>query len=362
MLKTFWLVALVCLLSRNVIAIETTRLDAAMQAQGLRQAIEFTGVAAIAENGQLLWHFAGRSGLPTAEQPAIGSHAKSRPLTMLDNFTLASQSKQITATLIMQAIEQQKLTLDTPLSQILPERAALFAEPILIRHLLSHSAGIVALTKPLQSKPGSQFAYSNVGYDLLGEVLAVVYQKPYASVANDLFAKCQLLNTVVPTADLPTSKVARLVPGFMEQAGQLQRAPLDVNDQFAASGRIVSSASDMLQFMHCLHETPLLSATRHQQMVQPYFARKHRFGSVYYGFGLQISEIDGLTEWSHSGYVEGYISTTLYYPQTRMSVVVLEPLSLAPDNMDRVFYYHDQLRLALRKQLLAGATSKASSH
>ena len=107
MLKAFWLIALVGLLSRNVIAIETTRLDAAMQAQGLRQASEFTGVAAIAENGQLLWHFAGRSGLPTAVQPALGSHAKSRPLTMLDNFTLASQSKQITATLIMQAIEQQ---------------------------------------------------------------------------------------------------------------------------------------------------------------------------------------------------------------------------------------------------------------
>ncbi len=366
MLKTLWLVALVCLQvglqSRNAVAIETASLDAAMQAQGLRQASEFTGVAAIAANGQLLWHFAGHSEQPKAAQPALGSDAKRRQLTMLDNFTLASQSKQITATLIMQAVEQQKLTLDTPLSEVLPKRAALFAEPILIRHLLSHSAGIVALNKPLQSKPGSQFAYSNVGYDLLGEVLAVVYQKPYASVANDLFGKCLMLTTEVPTAEQPTSKIARLIPGVMEQAGQLQLAPLDVNDQFAASGRIVSSASDMLQFMHCLHETSLLNADSHEKMVKPYFARKHRFGSVYYGFGLQISEIDGLTEWSHSGYVEGYISTTLYYPQTRMSVVVLEPLSLAPDNMDRVFYYHDQLRLALRKQLLAGAISKASSH
>jgi CubicO group peptidase (beta-lactamase class C family) len=348
MLKKLWWVAFICLQSQNLMAIETAAFNSAMQAKGLRLGSDFTGVAAVAQQGQLVWHFAGRDG-------------KNDPLTTLDTFTLASQSKQITATLVMQAIEQQKLTLDTPLSQILPEHAARFAEPILIRHLLSHSSGLAGLDKPLQAKPGTQFAYSNLGYDILGKVLAVVYQKPYASVANELFAKCQLLNTVVPTADLPTSQVPRLVPGFMEHAGQLQLAPLDVYDQSAPSGRIVSSASDMLQFMHCLHETPLLIAISHQQMVQPYFARKHRFGSVYYGFGLQVSEIEGLTEWSHSGYVDGYISTTLYYPQTRLSVVVLEPLSLAPDNMDRVFYYHDQLRLAVRAQLLVGAIPPVSA-
>lgn len=359
MLNKIWLLALLCLQPLSGLALEKDALDAAMQAKGLRQSSEFTGIAAIAQNGQLVWHFAGTSNL----SPAVsGEQPNGMRRTMLDNFTLASQSKQITATLVLQAIEQQKLSLDTPLSQVLPARAALFAEPILIRHLLSHSAGLVSLDKPLQSKPGSQFAYSNAGYDLLGEVLSAVYQRPYASVANDLFAKCQLLNTVVPTTELPTSKVARLVPGFIEQAGQLQPATLDVNDQYAASGRIVSSASDLLKFMHCLHETPLLNANSHQQMVQPYFARKHRFGSVFYGFGLQVSEIDGLTEWSHSGYVDGYISTTLYYPQSKLSVVLLEPLSLAPDNMDRVFYYHDQLRLALRSQLLAGAFTPAATN
>lgn len=358
-MKKIWLLGLFCLQPLSSVALETLALDAAMQAKGLRQSSEFTGVAAIAQNGQLVWHFAGTafSSSADSEQQPNGIRR-----TMLDNFTLASQSKQITATLVLQAIDQQKLSLDTPLSAVLPERAALFAEPILIRHLLSHSAGIAGLDKPLQTTPGSQFAYSNTGYDLLGEVLAAVYHRPYASVANDLFAKCQLLNTVVPTADRPTSQVARLVPGVVERAGKLQPAPLDGNDQFAASGRIVSSASDLLKFMHCLHETPLLNAKSHQQMVQPYFARKHRFGNVFYGFGLQVSEIDGLTEWSHSGYVDGYISTTLYYPQTRLSVVLLEPLSLAPDNMDRVFYYHDQLRLALRTQLLAGAKTPVSAN
>lgn len=346
-MNKFWLIALVCWQFPSLAAINSTALDRAMQATPLRS--EFTGVVAVAQQGKLLWHFAGREG-------------QHRPLTLLDTFTIASQSKQMTATLILQAVDQHKLTLDTPLSAVLPARAARFSEPILIRHLLSHSAGVVNTEQPLQFKPGQQFAYSNGGYELLGEVLAQVYGRPYAEVAGELFATCQMFSTVVPTATQPTSQVPRLVQGMMERNGQRQKAPLDDDDRFAASGQIVSSASDLLQFMHCLHETPLLSQQSHQQMVQPYFARKHRFGALYYGFGLQVSNIEGLTEWSHSGYVDGYISTTLYYPHTRLSVVLLEPLSLAPDDMDRVFYYHDQLRQALRAQLLAGAISPVLSN
>ena len=61
MLNKIWLLALLCLQPLSGLALEKDSLDAAMQAKGLRQSSEFTGMAAIAQNGQLVWHFAGTS-------------------------------------------------------------------------------------------------------------------------------------------------------------------------------------------------------------------------------------------------------------------------------------------------------------
>lgn len=321
----------------------TAALDKAMQPAGPRSQLPFSGIVLVAQQGKLLWNYSN----------------KAAPLTAQRQFIIGSQSKQITAALVLQAVDQQRLALTDPLAKFLPEQRERFGDVITIKHLLEHSSGLGQGGTAPTGTPGSTFAYSNTGYDLLGEVLERIYGEPFAAQTARLFRRCEMAHSFAPSRQQLTSKAPLLVAGLTERSGQLMAAPLDVPFSNNPSGRLVSSAGDLIRFQQCLHQQALLKPSSYQQMTSPQMLRPHRWGALGYGFGLQISKADGLTEYSHSGFVEGYISTTLYYPQFATGLVLLEPLSLDPADPQRAFYYHDQMRQALRTQLInAGAVSK----
>lgn len=326
------------------VAIQPLRLDVAalhavMQPNGPRAQQPFTGIILVAQQGNLLWNF----------------NPKAAPITAQRQFVIGSQSKQITATLVLQAVDQQRLSLTDPLSKYLPEQRERYGDAIQINHLLTHSSGIATSTSTNTSSvttaPGQVFAYSNQGYDLLGQVLERIYAEPFAVQTTRLFRRCQMTHSFAPTAQQLTSMAPLLVVGLMERNGQQIPAPLDVPFSNNPSGRLVSSAGDLIAWQQCLHQQGLLQAATYQQMTSPQMLRPHRWGALGYGYGLQISRSENLTEFSHSGYVDGFISTTLYYPQFATGVVVLEPLSLDSAQMNRTFYYHDQVRTEVRRQL-----------
>lgn len=331
------LVAPVQAATTPVLQLDTAALDNAMQPAGPRASLPFSGIVLIAQQGKLLWNFSNRTS----------------PVTAQRQFIIGSQSKQITAALVLQAVDQQRLQLNDPLAKFLPEQRERFGDAITIKHLLEHSSGLGQGGTAPKGQPGSTFAYSNAGYDLLGQVLERIYGEPYAAQAARLFRRCEMTHSFAPSAQQLTSQAPLLVAGLLERAGKLAAAPLDVPVSNNPSGRLVSSAGDLIRWQQCLHQQTLLTPASYQQMTSPQMLRPHRWGALGYGFGLQISKADGLTEYSHSGFVEGYISTTLYYPQFATGLVLLEPLSLDPADIARAFYYHDQVRLALRTQLLA---------
>lgn len=323
--------------------LERAALDKAMQPAGPRAQLPFSGIVLVAQQGKLLWNYS----------------SKTSPLTAQRQFIIGSQSKQITAVLILQAVDQQGLALQDPLVKFLPEQRERFGDAITIKHLLEHSSGLGQGGTVPTGTPGSTFAYSNTGYDLLGQVLERVYGEPFAVQAARLFRHCEMTHSFAPSANQLTSQAPLLVAGLTERAGKLVAAPLDVAFSNNASGRLVSSAGDLIRWQQCLHQQPLLKPASYRQMTSPQLLRPHRWGALGYGFGLQISNTDGLTEYSHSGYVDGYISTTLYYPQFATGLVLLEPLSLDTADPHRAFYFHDQARQALRAQLLtAGAVQQ----
>jgi CubicO group peptidase (beta-lactamase class C family) len=120
-----------------------------------------------------------------------------------------SMTKIVTATAVMQLVDQGQLELDGAAAEYLPEHATLLRpagrSAVTIRHLLSHSAGLAnplpvgwvhPITAPapdqsaftrrllarqarLQSPPGTRAAYSNIGYLALGEVIERVSGLPY---------------------------------------------------------------------------------------------------------------------------------------------------------------------------------------
>src|SRR5579872_670662 len=112
------------------------------------------------------------------------------PNTPDTKFRLGSITKQFTATLVMQLVEQGKLSLSAPIGAYLPDYPKPAADRITIHELLNHTSGIPGYTelpefgaksreasKPadfvaffsqreLLFEPGSKFSYSNSAYFL----------------------------------------------------------------------------------------------------------------------------------------------------------------------------------------------------
>ena len=130
---------------------------------------------------------------------------KERPASVDTVFQWGSVTKTVTATAIMQLVEQGRLDLDAPVSRYLDYVPASF--PITVRHLLTHSSGLpeqpdailkllrlqgqdppdldhvlrayFAATDELMFPPGTRSAYANPNYIVLGELVAARSGMPY---------------------------------------------------------------------------------------------------------------------------------------------------------------------------------------
>jgi CubicO group peptidase (beta-lactamase class C family) len=115
------------------------------------------------------------------------------PMTTDTVFDLASLTKPIaTATSVMILVDQGKLKLDEPVATYLPEFAANGKEKATVRQLLIHVSGLIpdnnikdyddgaeqAIQRVLalkpQTAPGERFAYSDMNFVVLGELLKKV--------------------------------------------------------------------------------------------------------------------------------------------------------------------------------------------
>jgi len=102
---------------------------------------QFNGSALVAENGKVIYK--GAFGQANIEWDI--------PNTPDTKFRLGSITKQFTATVILQLVEQGKIKLDAKLTDYLPEYRKDTGDKVTIHHLLTHTSGIPSYT----SQPGS---------------------------------------------------------------------------------------------------------------------------------------------------------------------------------------------------------------
>jgi CubicO group peptidase (beta-lactamase class C family) len=143
------------------------------------------------------------------------------PNTPDTKFRLGSITKQFTATIILQLVEQGKIKLDGKLSDYLPDYRKDVGEKVTIHNLLTHTSGIPNYTSQpgffenvsrnpykvdefvkkyasgdLEFAPGSKFLYDNSGYFLLGAIIEHVTGKPYEQVLKEnIFDPVGMKNT-----------------------------------------------------------------------------------------------------------------------------------------------------------------------
>jgi CubicO group peptidase (beta-lactamase class C family) len=302
----------------------------------------FSGVVMVARHGRPL----------VAHAVGLADRALKTPMTLRTGFVVGSLAKQMTAALVLRAVDAGRLTLDARARDFVPELAD---ARVTVAQLLDHTSGLVAIDRPPRTPPGSAFAYTNLEYELLGRIVEKAASAPFAQLAAQLFERCGMRDSDV-LAPLPWSELHERMPslavGYDERPDGVLAADRALPERISPpAGGIVSTAPDLLRWNHCLHETSLLSPASYRAMITPAPAavRAHRWGALGYGLGLQVSARDGLVEYSHGGYLPGYEATLIRLPRARVDVVVLENVSRNPDDLPRAFRVADTIRARVRR-------------
>ena len=288
-------------------------------------------------------------------------------------FRLGSLTKQFTATLVLLLQQDGKLKIDDPVSKYLPDAPKAW-EKITLAELMGHTSGIQNFTsfkefrtwaasahtseeelaffrdKPLDFEPGSQFAYSNSNYEVLGVVIEKVSGKKYREMLRErIFDPLGMKDTGLDEDELVLPKRAEgYVPGHAG-SGQDGLVILRAESMTVpwAAGALYSTTGDLLKWERGLFGEKVLSAESLKRMTTP--------GKGGYALGLEVRTEDGTQVVSHGGGIEGFNTRLTYLPEKKIAVVVLSNVNgAAPDRMG-----NQLLQVALGKTVVLDNERKA---
>jgi D-alanyl-D-alanine carboxypeptidase len=284
----------------------------------------------------------------------LADKTSGRPVQAQDFFRIASVTKHFAVTLVLSLVEQGRLDLDAPLNEFRPSFPD--ADKITVRMLLNHTSGVrdyqsserfkkEALSKlghswtpdeviqfaiddgPVFAPPGSDYAYSNTGYLLIGLVLEEVSgMSAHALLRQQILRPVGLNQTFLyPAEHIPPDDV--LVSGYSFIAGpelDLSVLPQQALDSLGwTAGGLVSTTDDVCRFGLALMGKELLQESSKAQMYTgvPYETSDERIGG--YGLGSDINSYRGYVAYGHGGSMPGYVSQLTYVPQLGLSVTVM---------------------------------------
>jgi CubicO group peptidase (beta-lactamase class C family) len=278
---------------------------------------QFNGTVLVAEDGKVI--FAKGFGYADVE--------KKFPNNADTKFRLASVTKQFTAMLIMQLVEKGKVKLEGRLSDYLPYYRKDIGEKITIHQILSHTSGLANYTDDrdfmqyevknkvvpkdfilkycsgeLVFEPGTQWAYSNSGYFILGAVIEEVTGKTYeAALQENIFTPLGMTNSGLENSGKTYENKAL---GYTSTFGEFQPARfLEMTIPYSA-GSIYSTVEDMFLWDQALYTEKILTNVSKEKMFTPVLNN--------YGYGWQIIEQPigdkKLKVVTHSGGIFGFNS------------------------------------------------------
>ncbi|MDO5509880.1 MAG: serine hydrolase domain-containing protein [Weeksellaceae bacterium] len=260
-------------------------------------------------------------------------------------FSIASISKQITAAMIMQLQEQGKLQVQDPVAKYLEDYNTSAKKNISIHQLLTHTSGIYDFGPGLQFQPGTDFGYSNVGYNDLGRVIEHVTGQDYDTYAQHFFQQAGLQHTRTP-ALLTDPNFASAYHGSVTTPILMENMPMRLagNNIGVPAGGILSSVEDLHLWNQKLYSRQIIDSTSLSALTQVHTRRKLSVdGSVGYGYGLHISDQTPLSYY-HTGYIKGAPSLNIYYPQSKTSVIILSNHADESKSKREIFRPHFQVK------------------
>lgn len=320
------------------------------KAKTYMDSIDFDGVVLVTEGDQVVWEYASGN----------ADRKNKIPNTMDTVFEFGSITKQFTAVCIMQLEEKGLLSTDDKLSKYIPEYK--YADQITIHQLLNMTSGVSdylfngmlgfsfdefdsmtvdmlfdfenTMTKivttplakdefvtklseyPLDFTPGSEYAYSNSNYYLLGIIIEKLSGMPYDEYVRKNILEPLNLTDLYPDIDHLTSD-GRLDLFIMSFDLPHQDPTISY-----AVGVMTGTAEGLFNWEKCVMDKALLSQESWDKILDG--------GTFGYGYGWYIE--NGYIE--HSGMTLGYNTNVRVDSESRRVIVVLSNIQLLEGSPD----------------------------
>src|SRR5438552_1213889 len=297
------------------------------------------------------------------------------------HLRIASNTKTMTAAVIVLLAQEGKLSLNDPVSKYVPGvpngdnititellnmRSGLYNytnDPIISKTIDTDPAKVwtpaellaIAFAHPPNFLPGKEYEYNNTNYALLGLVAEKLDGKSLAQVMHDrLFGPQNMQHTELPSSTVNTipepyshgylygSSSVALVgePPYSPEVQAAARAgtllPKDYTDvnhsNAAAAGGVISTTDDLATWIKALVGGKVFDADYQRRWfdsLQPEDPSKPK--GQKYGYGIAQLSWGSNTIYFHGGETPGYNSKISYDPANDMTLIVWTNLTVSLD-------------------------------
>ena len=308
-------------------------------------------VAGILEEERLtgaVWATVDADGTIAVDAAGVRDARNGQPLRADDRVHVGSITKPLLATGVLRLASQGRLSLDAPVSTLLPgvafDNPWEGSDPVRVRHLLDGTSGLDDLhlwqffsTRPtadtplaqafvgddllrVRARPGTRFSYSNMGYTLLGRVVEAVTGQRYEHYLDEQLLRplgmhdssFGFVTQQGPQAD------PRLAMGHFEDG----RAHAAVPIYLRPAGQFTTTAGDMGRFARFLMSDGRIDG---ESFIDPRWLRAmgQAHGTeaaqeglrVGYGLGLSTRDRHGAVGRCHDGSILGYRAMLCLFPE-----------------------------------------------
>ena len=297
-------------------------------------------------------------------------------------FRVASITKMVTSLCVMISVEKGVLSLNAPFLSYFPELSGLpDLKGITPLHLLSHTSGLrdpanleislfqkkefpEILNGTLQSIPGAEFHYSNLGYGLLGSLLESIWNMPISDIFNHLVFKPLNMRATLDASQLNPSEIVpitRIYPWKKEDLiiTPLGRIPLLHPDPLRhyghTAGAMYLDLDSLEKLILCLMQDghPLIQTDLGKRMKQKQASYGKLSPTLSYGLGILRIEDPSLSSspiLGHQGFAYGCADGAFWEADTGRMLLFLNGGASEARKGRLGLCNYDLLRWSLRKE------------
>ena len=289
------------------------------------------------KDGNTIGAAAGVGNLETGEAPPLDGEVR-----------IGSNTKTFVAVVILQLVQEGKITLDEPIETYLPgliHGEGIDATKITVRQLLQHTSGLpeytdtvpgetdifqirdnyystrdlldIALTKPAAFEPGSQFTYTNTNYIVLTLLAEKVTHRPLAEqITQRITEPLGLAHTYYPNPGEEDFRGTHPHGYHRNSSAEEWKDITRMDPAWAGgAGAMISTPSELGTFLQATLNGTLLnqdSITEMKKTVDT--SNLSGVPGSGYGLGILSMPLSCGTAWGHSGGIPGYVTQNMVGP------------------------------------------------